>query len=481
MSLSGSIARNTIVQTIGKIVSVALGWVIVVMMTRSLGAEGFGAYTIMTAYLQFFGVAVDFGFVLVSSQLLAERPDDQPRIFANLLGFRLATSAVVLAIAPLAIWAFPYSLLVKQGVVVLTLSFFLAALMQVFTGFFQKELKVGRVLLGEIGSRVVLLAFIAWALSTGGGIFTMLLGVVAGALVNFLVLSISAGRFFPIRVAYDKELWQLMWRRSWPLMATIVLNLIYLKADTVILSLTRSQAEVGVYGAMYRVFEVLVTFPTMFASLLLPVLAGFWVRQDREQFRSTALRGVEAVVFAAVPMVIGVAFIAPHVVTMFGQEFLNDGPTLLRWLVLANAFVFIGTYFAHLVVAVDKQKNMIMPFAITAAIGLVGYLIFIPRYGALGAAVMTAVSEAVIALLAWLVAERSAGMKLPVLRPVVLALLTSLPMALWLWITLASSVWLTVPVAVALYAGVLYMSGNLPISIFGFLPLRSVGDKSKTE
>src|SRR3990167_8907822 len=152
MSQNISIARNTIVQTIGKIISIAAGWATLVILTNYLGAAGFGSYTIMSAYFQFFGVAADLGFVLVSAQLLAEKPQEKDKVFANLLPFRL-TTALILFLAPLVIWLFPYSLLIKQGVVILTFSFFIIALLQVFTGLFQKELAMGRALLGEFAGR----------------------------------------------------------------------------------------------------------------------------------------------------------------------------------------------------------------------------------------------------------------------------------------------------------------------------------------
>lgn len=471
MHPSRAIATNTIVQSMGKIVSVALGWGVVVMMTRALGASGFGEYTIMTAFLHFFGVAVDFGFVLVSSQLLAEREEDQEKVFANLLTFRFVTALAIVAIAPAVIWLFPYSVVVKQGVVILSLSFFFAALMQVFTGFYQKELKMGRVLLGEIVSRLILIGGVWHAIATGRGLLYMMVAVVVGALANLLILVFLAGGKIRFRFAYDAEIWRLIWRRAWPLMLTIILNLIYLKADTVILSFVRSEAEVGIYGAMYRVFEVLVTFPTMFAGLLLPILSAARARGDSAGFQKTASDGLAVLIYAIVPMVIGILFTAPMVAQLFGADFAPEGATLLRLLVLANAAVFLGTYFAHLVVAADQQKKMIVPFAITAAVGLIGYLIFIPRYGAYGAASMTFVSEAIIAILAYGVARRAMGASLVFVRPFFIALVASIPMMLWLWFASSLFVVVTAVVSFLLYSGMLLLLGVVPRTLMSGIML----------
>lgn len=467
MTLATSIARNTLLQTVGKVLSVALGWATVVIMTRSLGAAAFGEYTIMTAFLQFFGVAADFGFVLVTSQLLAERPGEERKVFANLFTFRLVTAAVILAFAPLIIWFFPYSTTVALGVCILSVSFLMSAIIQTFTGLFQKELAMGSVVLGELLSRVVLIAAVGAAAWSGGGVLAIAVGVVLGAFVNTAVLSWRAQRIVPIALEFDPVLWRAIWHRAWPLTVTIVLNLLYLKTDTLILSLTRPLAEVGVYGAMYRVFEVLITFPTMFAGLLLPVLVAARQRGDVATFQSLVARGSEAIIFAAVPMVVGVALAARPIVALFGADFAVEGPRLLVLLVIANAFVFIGTYFAHLVVAVDQQRRMIIPFAITAIVGLAGYLAFIPPYGAVAAAIMTIVAEFTIAVLAYFVARRVVQAKLPVFKPLAIALLSSIPMAAWLVVSVnALHISIVIGVAGVLYIGTLLLTGNLPRELF---------------
>lgn len=458
MSQNISIARNTIVQTIGKIISIALGWAILLILTNYLGAAGFGSYTIMSAYLQFFAVAADLGFVLVSAQLLAERPDDKDKVFANLLTFRLVT-ALVLFLAPFGIWFFPYSLLVKQGVVILAMSFFLIALLQVFTGLFQKELSMGRALMGELIGRVVLLVTVSIALFAGRGLLFVVWGVVFGSLANLLLAALLARRFVKISLAWDKKIWVSIWQRSWPIALGIVFNLVYLKADTLILSLTRSEVEVGIYGAMYRVLEVLITFPTMFAGLLLPVLAAAWARQDLITFRQTLQKSLDVVIYLAWPLVIGVAFTASRLSALFGPDFRGSGDILLM-LVTATGIIFVGTYFGHVIVAIGRQRSMIWAYALTAAISLAGYLLFIPMYGAYGAAAMTIVAELTMATLGYLMLKKFIGER-PSLSKLGTAILAAIPMTVFLWLGGSLPLVVLIPGAMILYAAALYALGVL--------------------
>ncbi|KKU48668.1 hypothetical protein A3H10_00475 [Candidatus Uhrbacteria bacterium RIFCSPLOWO2_12_FULL_46_10] len=458
MSQNISIARNTIVQTIGKIISIAAGWATLVILTNYLGAAGFGSYTIMSAYLQFFGVAADLGFVLVSAQLLAEKPQEKDKVFANLLTFRL-TTALILFLAPLVIWLFPYSLLIKQGVVILTFSFFIIALLQVFTGLFQKELAMGRALLGELAGRLVLLAVVLIALLAEKGLLFVVWGVVFGSLANLLLVVLLSRRFLKISLAWDREIWLTIWQRSWPITLGIVFNLVYLKADTLILSLTRSEAEVGIYGAMYRVLEVLITFPTMFAGLLLPVLAAAWARQDLITFRQTLQKSLDVVIYLAWPLVIGVAFTAARLSALFGSEFRNSGVILLM-LVIATSIIFVGTYFGHVIVAVGRQRSMIWAYALTAAISLVGYLVFIPAYGAYGAAGMTIVAELIMATLGYVMLKKFIG-KRPSLSKLGVAFLATVPMAIFLWSGASLPLLVLITGSMLIYGITLYAFGIL--------------------
>jgi O-antigen/teichoic acid export membrane protein len=454
------LARNTILQTLAKVVSIALGWFIVVLMTNYLGASGFGSYTIMVAYLQFFGVAADLGMVLVSSQLLAERESDKDRVFSNLLTFRLATAIGILVLAPFFIWLFPYSDVVKEGVVILSLSFFLIALLQIFTGLFQAMLKMGRAMLAELFGRVVLLAVLVVATLQGYGLLFVVWGVVLGSLANVLLAVILAQSFVKLRLSYDRELWQIIWKRSWPIALGIFFNLIYLKADTLILSFVRDEFEVGVYGAMYRVLEVLITFPTMFASLLLPLLAKRWIDNNQVGFTELAQQSFNMIIYLALPLMIGIWFTAPQVVALFGNDFMQMGVPLLRWLSFATAIIFIGTLLGHVIVAMDKQRSVLWVYATTAGLSLAVYGWAVPKFGAYGAVVSTVAMETLVLVLLFIFVRQHFSLRLQT-KTILSVLVALLPMIIFLHYVSPAGLYFTVPVSIILYVGTLYLTGGV--------------------
>lgn len=455
------LARNTILQTIAKIISIVLGWFIVVTMTNYLGAEGFGSYTIMVTYLQFFAVAADLGMVLVASQLLAENEfGNREKMFANLFSFRLVTAFGLLLLAPIFIWLLPYTEVVKNGVVILTLSFFLIALLQIFTGLFQAVLKMGRAMAAELLGRVVLLSILVIAAWLNLGLIFIVWGVVLGSAANVLLAYLLSRNIVKLRFAYDKEVWQTIWYRSWPIALGIIFNLIYLKSDTLILTFVRGEIEVGVYGAMYRMLEVLITFPTMFASLLLPLLAGYWARHEQDKFNELVNQSFNAMWYMVLPLIVGVWFTAPKIVALLGQDFIELGVPLLRWLSLAVAAIFIGTLLGHIIVAIGKQRSVLGVYASAAAIGLFGYLWSVPIYGAYGAAVMTVIVEVFVmcALLVFVIKNTHINFSV---KNLMVALVALIPMTAFLFVSSGLSLWLIILVSVFIYFVTLYLLGGV--------------------
>src|SRR3989338_449091 len=125
MSLTRAVARNTFVQLIGRVISIALALIVVAIMTRALGPDGFGGYSIMINFLQFFGITVDFGLTLTANRMLgaSASKEDAEKTMSNLMTIRLLSAIVFLGIAPCIALFFPYSLEVKQGMFLTSFSF----------------------------------------------------------------------------------------------------------------------------------------------------------------------------------------------------------------------------------------------------------------------------------------------------------------------------------------------------------------------
>ncbi len=84
-------------------------------------------------------------------------------------------------------------------------------------------------------------------------------------------------------------------------------------------------------------------------------------------------------------------------------------------------------------ISLDRQKEMIWSYLITAATALILYLVFIPAYSYTAAAIITVYSEVLISLLAWRLVRKHTGVSIAWFTPLKLiaaALLMGLVVAI---------------------------------------------------
>lgn len=398
MSLAKKIAHNTLVQIAGKIVSTILGLFSLALITRYLGQTGYGEYTTITTFLTFFATIADLGLTLITVQMISGERNDENKILNNLFSLRLVSALFFIGLAPISVFFFPYNLTIKIGVLIAAASFIFPALNQVIIGLFQKKLSMEKSALAEVISRVALLVGVIITEKLNLGLTGILIVTVASGLVSFLLHYIFAIKFAVIKFEFDLSLWKKIIGRSWPLAVTIILNLIYLRADTLILSLFKGPEVVGLYGAAYKILDVLTTIPFMFAGLILPILTAAWAGNNQDYFKKTLQRSFDFMAIAAIPLVVGTQFLGrPIMIFVAGSDFAAAGD-ILKILIYAVAAIFLGAMFSHAVIAVNRQKKMIGFYVFTSISALAAYLYLIPKYSYVGAAAATIYSEVMIAI-----------------------------------------------------------------------------------
>lgn len=432
MSVARTIAHNTAIQMVGKIVGTLLSLIAAALVLRHLGPEGMGQYTTIIAFLQIFGILMDAGLYIVLIKQLAPleathgQPADDPAVH-TIVTLRIISGVVFLGCAPLVAWVLSwynpaYGGEVLAGIALTTLFYFFISMNQLLSAVFQKALHSEWIAVGEFVGKIVLLAATVVAIWLDAGLLPIMVTLVLSSGANFLVNLIAANRYVRVRLMLDWARVRRVMKEAWPIALSIAFGLMYFKGDTIILTFYAPEEVVGWYGAPYKILEVLVTLPAMFTGLVLPIITGAWQRNDREMFGRVLQRSFDALVFIAMPMIFGTWLLAPAIITVLaGTEFAPSVP-VLNILILATAAIFLGTLFGYVVVSLDRQRTMLWGYAFIAVTALAGYFLVIPRYSIIGAAWVTVYSEVTVMLIALLIVLRAAKVRLsfmPLLKSVV--------------------------------------------------------------
>ncbi|OGE75742.1 MAG: hypothetical protein A3C85_04515 [Candidatus Doudnabacteria bacterium RIFCSPHIGHO2_02_FULL_48_21] len=424
---------NTLAQSLGKIFAAGVGLVTIALLSRYLAEKGFGEYSTVVAFLGFCVTIADLGLYLYVAREVSKPDTDHPKIIGNALGLRMTASVAVLFGGALIALLLPYDPTVKQTLFLGIAAFVFVSLNQVLIGIFQKHLVQYLVVISETVGRAVNLILIYLLVWKGMPMPYFVGALILANGINLLLTVKFAKRYENFGIAFDFVVWKDILRTSWPLVFSVVLNLLYFKTDTVILSLFHSEEAVGVYSLPYKLLEGLLAFPAMFAGLVMPLLSQYAVN-NWEQFRQILQRSFDALILMAF-LVLGVFefFAGPIIDLLKGDRAYADSPQLLQILTLAAVTIFLGTLFGYAVFAVNAQKTMIKGYLLGAITGLALYLLLIPVFGYWGAAWGTVITEIIVASYAYRLVKKTSGQNIS-LNIFLRALPAALGMALFFYL-----------------------------------------------
>lgn len=396
MHSNRAIAQNTAIQIGSKIVSTLLGIVAIALMTRYLGLEQFGWFSTANGFLQFIGIMADFGFAVTISNMLAEPKFEQRAVLNTVFTWRLLTALLIHGLAPIIFLFFPYPSEVKIAVFIISISFLAIALNNIFIGWYRAKLSMWHATISEVLGRVALVLGIALVAVSRAGFVAAVSVVSAASFISALYLYIKIGG---VKLALDKAISQDLFSKIWPTAISVLFNAFYLQGDRVILPLFVPQTTVGLYGASYRVLDVVIQLSAMVMGLVMPLITFAWSRGLKDEFRARYQLALDLLALILIPITVGLFILAgPLMRFVAGAEFGTAG-AILRGLSISVFGTTLGMVFGHVALAINKQKQVLWIYISDAILSVVGYFIFIPRFGVMGAIGVTIFSEMYAGLL----------------------------------------------------------------------------------
>lgn len=337
-------------------------------------------------------VIADAGLYLTLTKRIAQHPEHEREYVSHTLSLRLVLFILVFSIGcgisfflPSLHAALPLLLITTAGLLFQSLS-------QLFMGVYQQYQLVWRATLGDLlgrGIQIAVIGGVVWyhPVTLTVAALAFAISCVGSFSVHFLLLPLRSFRLF----SFQWTTWKVLLAQSWPLGLLLVINMIYFRIDTLLLSFFRSSYEVGLYSLAYRLMESALFFPAMFGGLLLPRLTES-IAKAPSQARQWLEEALSLMACASVFIVIVGSLKASELVTLFGEAFTPAAP-LFAILSVALASIFWGTIFGFALVALEKQTGMLILYGVLAVFNIVANLLFIPRFGATAAASITVLTE----------------------------------------------------------------------------------------
>jgi O-antigen/teichoic acid export membrane protein len=178
---------------------------------------------------------------------------------------------------------------------------------------------------------------------------------------------------------------------SLPLFGGILLNSIATRSDVFFLGYWASVGEVGIYSAAFQTAAIMAVVLGTLESVATPFLSESISKNNRADVRSLAGTVLRWTMMVTLPLCIIMAVFAPDVMDLFGKQFASGWACLV--ILTVGQFANSATGCSNGMLLWSGHSKLVMWNSVVAAGTQIAlYLILIPSYGIVGAAIAASAS-----------------------------------------------------------------------------------------
>jgi O-antigen/teichoic acid export membrane protein len=397
----GKVIRGSAWRVGASAAGIVVGLGTATLLLRHLGVAESGRYVTVLSLVAIASSVVDLGLNVSASRELALREaNGRAALMANILGQRVwITPIALVAIVLFAVLA-GYPSRMEIGTALAGVGLYVVAIGDALLLPLTVELRNAGLAVVDFLKQAVALVGVALLVLLGAGLtpFFAVLIVVGLAVVAVAPLLVGPGVFAWPR--FDRAEQRVLLERALPLATALVLGQVYFRLVILLMSLVSNSRQTGYFGGSLRAMETLVSIPILVAGVALPMLAAA-ARDDRARLRY-AIEGLsEGAVIVGVLVVLVTVRAAEPVMTIIGGPAFRPAGAVLRIQVGALLFGALVQIWAVSLVALARQRELIL----TNTIGLLGVVVFavvlVAPYGAQGGAAASVLGDALLASLVY--------------------------------------------------------------------------------
>jgi O-antigen/teichoic acid export membrane protein len=383
----------------------ALAFSIAVVLARALGSEGYGVYSFALAIIMLTAVPAQVG---IPQLVVRETAKAHSRECYGLMrgmwswGTKavLLFSAIALLVMGLFVWLTGFG---SGGARSATLSIGFILIPIIALANVQGACLRGlrKVVQGQLSDRIIrpatllLLALISskWLLEDQliPQTAMKLHAIAAGVAFIFGFLLLHSSRPIGLTAGPSPKYNRSAWRKAaFPLALVSAFHLINSYADLLILGMSRSDAEVGIYRATFQVSLLVVFGLQAINQVLQPHFSRLYWQGELVRLQKLVTASARIILLLALPPVLlFVAFGEDLLGWIFGKAF-QKGATTLTILSLGQITNAAMGSVAILLNMTGNEKATMRTLALATLINVILNFALIPRFGMLGAAISTA-------------------------------------------------------------------------------------------
>lgn len=395
MQVAKTVRKNLISLTFLNVTEKFAGFVLVVLIARFLGKDVYGLYAFAVAYSTFFMIIADLGINTYLTRDIAQKIDEGPKYLSNSLSSRFLFSFISIILLYIIIQFFDYNTTQKNIILVVGAGILIRGTSQLIIAFLRAHQQMQYEAMSGFIERMIAVIGGALILFSGRGIVELVLLLLFAALIQlFYLLRVVNSKFTKIRFEFDIPFIGKIVREALPfLLANFMMGLNY-RIDTVLISVFRTDGEVGLYNVAYNLVLSFMIIQNIFVRTMFPVLSKYSFTNEKK-FEQAYHLLIKVMIVLVIPISTMITVNARFIIeTIYGKEY-EGSIVCLQILIWSLIFMFSSNTMGSVLLALKGEKYSFLGWAICAGFNLISNILIIPMYGIIGASFTTLLSEMV--------------------------------------------------------------------------------------
>jgi len=383
-----------------RVLRMGIGLVVGVWLARYLGPEQFGLLNYALAFVSLFVAIATLGLQDIAVRDMVNNPSEAPEILGTSFLLRLFGGLTSLVLIFASINYFQTDDTLASTIIVIIGFTLIFQASEVVKCWFESQvmskyivwMQNGVFLIGAaikvflILTHAPLLAFV-WV------IFFEALAIAVGMFAVYLWKAGQLSAWRP-KLARAKRLL----RDSWPLILSAIAVTVYMRIDQIMLGQMMGSKAVGIYTAAVRISEVWYFIPVAIVASVFPAILDAKKKKNESLYKQRLQKLYDLMVLLTLAVALPMTFLSDWIVVLLFGHAYTDAGVILAIHIWATLFVFLGVASEKWFLAENRQILSFQRTLLGALVNIGLNIYMIPKFGIIGAAYATVISQAFAAL-----------------------------------------------------------------------------------
>ena len=370
-----------------KFIRIIVGFVLFALISRVLGPTEFGFLSYYQTIATMLLAITSLGFDNVLINKFHQRKDHDV-IFSTAFWSRIGCSVLIIAIFFVGL-CFETSSLQNKFVLMACLVSLVFQTQNTYFSYYQSQLKAAIITKVSLVSLIVSSLVKIFLLYKGADVLWFAASYSFDFFVSFIFIILLSNRkqYISVNIShFNIKMLKLLLRESWPIIASSIIIVLYTRLDQIMIMKMLGADSVALFSVAIRIAEAYIFIPAALVTSYYPLIS-------RKTTKNNVLFYFDVVYFSAFSMALLVAISAYYLIPlMFGMHYLDSYYVMLI-LLLGTTFAVFGSAFTNLMIIYGLTYLRLVRAVFGLLINFSLNIILIPRFGIIGAAFSSLISQ----------------------------------------------------------------------------------------